>query len=185
MIVIGVGDPSRRDDGVGPAVVSLLRWRGLPGVTLAESDGDAADLLALWTGHDFAVVVDGVDTGRVGPGRLHRLSLHHPSLAGGGSGPGRPELGLAVQLSRTLDRLPPRLLFFAVEVVDVAPGKGLSPVVAAAARAVADEIAELCRAGAPVPAPAAVAAGPCQAVARPLSAGGRRGRLGRSPRSYR
>jgi hydrogenase maturation protease len=144
LIVIGVGDPRQRDDGVGPAVVSLLRGRELPGVVLAESDGDAADLLALWEGHEVAVVVDGVRTGRVGLGRLRRLSLHHPSMADS-VGPGRSGVGAAVRLARTLDRLPPRLLFFAVEIVDVAAGRGLSPMVASAARRAADEIADLCR----------------------------------------
>jgi hypothetical protein len=48
VVVIGVGNPYRRDDGVGPAVIERLRRQGLDGVTLAESDGEAAALIMLW-----------------------------------------------------------------------------------------------------------------------------------------
>jgi hydrogenase maturation protease len=144
MIVIGVGNSYRRDDGVGPAVVNLLRWRGLPGVVLAESDGEPTDMIDLWDGHDLAVVVDGVCTGRAAPGRMHRLSLHHPAVAAApAASTHHVGLGTAVHLARALDRLPSRLLFIAVEVVDTTPGRGLSPVVAAAARRAADEVVRL------------------------------------------
>lgn len=145
MIVIGVGNPYRRDDGVGPTVISMLRWRGLPAVVLAESDGEPTDLIDLWAGHDLAVVVDGIRTGRAAPGRVRRLSLHHPAvaLAPAATSSHRAELGTAVSLGRALDRMPRQLLFVAIEIVDVSPGRGLSPVVAAAARRAADEVVEL------------------------------------------
>jgi len=40
VVVIGVGNPYRRDDGIGRAVVTRLHRRHLPGVTLAECDGE-------------------------------------------------------------------------------------------------------------------------------------------------
>lgn len=143
MIVIGIGDPYRRDRGVGPAVVSRLRWRGLPGVVLAKSGGEPTELIELWDGQDLAVVVDGIITERVAPGHVHRLSLHHPALAEATAVAHRPSLRAAVELARALDRTPRQLLLLAVEIVDVAPGQGLSPVVAAACRRVADEVTEL------------------------------------------
>ena len=45
MVVIGVGNEYRRDDGVGPAVVALLQARDLPASTYAESDGEPIGLI--------------------------------------------------------------------------------------------------------------------------------------------
>jgi hydrogenase maturation protease len=159
VVVIGVGNPYRRDDGVGPVVVSLLRDRGLPGVELAESDGEPTRLIELWTGASLAVVVDAVLTRPAHPGRVHRLSAYHPAFAArsreagaaaGIPGAGIPaasshgvSLGEAVDLARALDRMPDRLLLLAVEAGDVGFGLGLTPPVAGAALAVADEVCEL------------------------------------------
>jgi Ni,Fe-hydrogenase maturation factor len=38
IVVIGVGNPYRTDDGVGPAVVELLERRHVEGVVLARLD---------------------------------------------------------------------------------------------------------------------------------------------------
>ncbi len=45
-----------------------------------------------------------------------------------------------IALARALDRLPARLMLYAVEVADTGFGVGLSPDVADAARLIADEI---------------------------------------------
>jgi hydrogenase maturation protease len=58
IVVIGYGNPGRRDDGLGPAFVSRLEALGLPGVTV-ESDYqlaiEHAHLAAL---HDIVVFAD-------------------------------------------------------------------------------------------------------------------------------
>jgi hydrogenase maturation protease len=147
-IVIGVGNPYRRDDGFGPAVLSLLRDEHLSGVDLVECDGEPGRLIDLWDGAPLAVVVDAVRAEPTRPGRLHRLSAHHPAVTrpAGASSHGAG-LGEAVDLARALDRMPERLLLFAVEADDVGFGLGLTPAVADAAREVAAEIAELVGAG--------------------------------------
>lgn len=147
-VVIGVGNPYRRDDGVGPGVISLLRVRQLPGVELAESDGELGMLIDLWAGARLAVVVDAVRTRPCRPGRIHRLSAHHPSMAGATAATSshRVELSAAVRLAKVLDRMPRRLLLFAVEVCDTGCGVGLTPAVAAAAETIAGEVAGLVRA---------------------------------------
>lgn len=149
VVVIGVGNPYRRDDGFGPAVVTLLRGRRLPGVELAESDGEMGALIELWTGAALAVVVDAVRAQPSRPGRVHRLSAHHPAYLSGytrssvAASTHGVDLGEAVELARVLDRMPDRLLLFAAEVAEVGFGVGLTPAVAAAASAVAAEVAEL------------------------------------------
>jgi hydrogenase maturation protease len=141
--VIGIGNIYRRDDGVGPAVVERLRARHLPGVRLAECDGETTRLLELWDGAGVAVIVDAVRLAGLGlPGRIHRRSLHHPAGSGGRVATAHAaDLGDAVELAAVLGRLPRLLLLYGVEVADTSFGLGLSAPVAAAADHVADEIA--------------------------------------------
>jgi hydrogenase maturation protease len=142
IIVIGVGNPYRRDDGLGPALVGLLRDRGVPGTILATSLGETGDLIDLWDGKDLAVVVDAVRAAPPHPGRVHRLTVGHfnGERARAASSHGM-DLGQAVELARELDRLPERLVLYAVEAADVGFGAELTPAVAAAIHRLADEIA--------------------------------------------
>jgi hydrogenase maturation protease len=140
-VVIGVGNEYRRDDGLGLTVVRLLQDKGLPDVEFAECDGEPSRLIELWSRAELAIVVDAVHTDPTQPGAVHRLNADHPSGAPAGATSSHGvDLGEAVALARVLDRLPRRLLVFAVEVADTSYGRGLSPDVAAAAEQVADEI---------------------------------------------
>lgn len=144
-VVIGVGNPWRRDDGAGRAVVRGLRGRLPPEVEILEASGEAAELLAAWDGAETAVVVDAVlvagRRGR-GPARVHRIDA--------GDGPLPAELAAwsshgfdvaqAVELARSLGRLPPRLIIYAIEGRDFAFGDGLTPEVAEAAAAAGERI---------------------------------------------
>jgi hydrogenase maturation protease len=131
VVVIGVGNPYRRDDGVGPAIINLLRRNGLPdGVRLECSLGDTADLMDLWRDTELAIVVDAARPRRTRPGAVHHtVSSHHLPM------------GEAVELARALDRMPKRLELYAIEVADTGHGEGLSPQVHTAARRTAQAIA--------------------------------------------
>ncbi len=124
-VVIGVGNEFRRDDGVGPAVLAELERRGVPGVTLALSDGEPTQLFDAWAGMPLAVVVDAVLCEPSRPGLVHRTTLAAPLQASTSSthGLGIPE---AVRLAEALDRAPLRLVVYAVEAGDLGFGLGLS-----------------------------------------------------------
>jgi len=137
VVVIGVGNEFRRDDGIGPEVVSRLRGQTAGGVQLTISDGEPTRMIEAWTGASLAVVIDAVLADPPVPGRLHRMDLDRTDSADS-----RPVsshglgLGDAVGLARALDRMPERLIVHAVEAADLGQGTGLSPAVAAAADAV-------------------------------------------------
>jgi hydrogenase maturation protease len=142
VVVIGVGNEFRRDDGAGPAVVARLRDLDL-GVRLVVTDGEPARLVEAWTGAALAVVVDAVRvqspaTGPPRPGRVHRFVVDRPGAGTGGPASSHG-LGLddAVGLAVALDRMPGRLIVHAIEAADLSQGPGLSPPVAAAVAAVA------------------------------------------------
>lgn len=64
VLVLGIGNPLRRDDGVGLHVVRRLREEGLPpGVGVAELSGDWTALLDRFGGCDRLIVVDAADIG--------------------------------------------------------------------------------------------------------------------------
>ncbi|MGY0490631.1 hydrogenase maturation protease [Streptomyces sp. WG-D5] len=146
IVVIGVGNEFRHDDGLGPAVVARLGARAAtrplpPGTTLATCDGEPGRLLGRWENAALAVVVDAAHAEPPHPGRVHRLELADEALARPGSTSSHGlGLGEAVELSRVLGRLPGRLVVYAVEGADRTVGTGLSPVVAERVDAVADAV---------------------------------------------
>ena len=134
-VVVGVGNEFRRDDGVGPAVAREL---GRLGVPAQITDGDPVRLMEAWAGADLVVVVDAVRCTPARPGRVHRMSfidVGEPATSSHGFG--IPE---AVELAQVLDRLPRRLVVFAVEVAEVGFGPGLSEPVAAAVPGLVREV---------------------------------------------
>jgi hydrogenase maturation protease len=141
VVVIGVGNEFRRDDGAGPAVVARLRDLAPPGVRLVVTDGEPTRLIDAWAGAALAVVVDAVRADPPRPGTAHRFVVDRP-----GAGTGRPAsshgLGFddAISLATALDRMPGRLIVHAIEAADLTQGPGLSPPVTAAVGAVARAI---------------------------------------------
>lgn len=150
VLVIGVGNPYRHDDGVGVALIARLRECGLPGVELVEESGEPAALVQRWSGWKTVVLVDAVDAGKKA-GTLHRFEW------AGGRWDAAPSaaavsthgLGLAeaVELGRVLERLPDHLVVYGIEVADVSHGVGLSPPVAAALDTLVDDLVEAVRPG--------------------------------------
>jgi hydrogenase maturation protease len=143
VVVIGVGNEFRRDDGAGPAVVGRLRDLAPPGVDLVVTDGEPTRLMEAWTGAALAVVVDAVRAQPAHPGRVHRFVMDRPG-AGSARAASSHGLGLddAVSLALALDRMPGRLIVHAIEASDLAQGTGLTPAVAAAVGPVASAILE-------------------------------------------
>jgi hydrogenase maturation protease len=152
VVVIGVGNEFRRDDGAGPAVLRELRDLVPSGVELVLTDGEPTRLLEAWTGAALAVVVDAVRVSgsEPRPGTAHRFVVDRPGAGG------RPEasshgFGLddAVALALALDRMPGRLIVHAIEAADLSQGSGLTAPVAAAvgtvAAAILDDIGSYCR----------------------------------------
>ncbi|GGV00202.1 hypothetical protein GCM10010260_40860 [Streptomyces filipinensis] len=142
VVVIGVGNPLRGDDGVGPAAVEALRARVPDGTVLAVSDGEPARMLDLWRGADTVVVVEALRTRPTRPGELHVLSAADAaSWTAATASTHALGLGECLALAAALDQLPPRLVVHAMEVADVEVGEGLSGVVRSALPELIDRVA--------------------------------------------
>jgi hydrogenase maturation protease len=133
VLVVGIGNPDRGDDGFGPAVAHRLRRRLLPGVCVLECSGDVLALIDKWAGFSTVIVVDAATMiGR--PGRVHRLDLTHHPLPLDFARTSSHTFGIAeaVELARSLSRLPRNLVAYLVEGQWFGIGAPLSPVVSSA-----------------------------------------------------
>lgn len=143
MVVVGVGNPYRRDDGAGPAVVDALRVHVAEDTLLTYSDGEPGRMLGLWHPRDSVVVVDVVRARPGQPGRLHTLTAGRAALPSV-----RPAsthalgLGETFALAAVLERMPREVVVHAVEGADFGLGRGLSPPVAAALPELTRRVAE-------------------------------------------
>ena len=140
-VVLGLGNDYRRDDGLGPTVAREVAARGAADVRASVSDGDPTRMLDAWAGADLAVLVDAVVSDPPRPGTVHRFdsntvaALPTPTVSTHGVG-----LITALGWGSVLDRLPRRWVLYAVEVVDVGYGRGLSPAAAGAVESVVEAV---------------------------------------------
>ena len=146
-IVLCIGNSFRRDDGSGPAVGDALRERRARSVAVVDLDGEPARVVELWDDADLAVVVDAARSGQAA-GTVERREVGVRSgaivpAARAASTHGW-SLGDALELGRSIDRLPRRLVVFTIEGADFAMGPGLTAAVgdavATVARRVVDEL---------------------------------------------
>jgi hydrogenase maturation protease len=140
-VVLGIGNPWRRDDGAGPAVARRLAGRLPETVRLQAVGGEITELVEAFRGVHLAILIDAVSSGD-DPGTIHRfdatttpLPAHFGRLSSHGIG-----LAEAIELARTLGGLPHGVHVYGIEGADWSPGQGLSPAVE---RAVARVTAEL------------------------------------------
>ena len=142
-IVIGVGNPIRRDDGIGVEVARLVREKISRGdVRVTEVCAGGLRLVDEMAGYDRAIIIDAIQTGGGAPGTVYcfapqdlkptlNTDCMHDTTLTDALNAGR-ELGI---------RLPDDITIFAVEAVDVDHfGESMTDEVAAAAGGVADRV---------------------------------------------
>ena len=148
-VVIGIGNPYRSDDGIGPAAAAALEELCLPDADVLAADGEPAALIEAWTGRELAVIIDAVRCEPSTPGRIWRSTA--ADLDGGVPAASSHALGIpdALRLAQALGRVPGRLVVYAVEAARLDLGEGLSSEVSAALppllRAVLAELADQAR----------------------------------------
>ena len=124
--------------------MGLFVARALAGTVRAdvlEREGEPTSLLAAWEGADSVWLVDAVSSGAA-PGTVHRIDATHDALPAAFARTSTHHFGLpeAVELARTLDRLPAQLVVYGVEGARFDTGDELTPEVADAVPRVADAI---------------------------------------------
>jgi hydrogenase maturation protease len=143
--VIAIGNPYRRDDGVGAAVLAAL-GESLgedPRVRLAELDGEPIRMMQAWEGSTAVWIVDATSSDRPS-GSVQEVDARR--LVDGGSTwrgvGGGHALGLreAIEFAVALDRLPAEIRVIGIEGESFDHGAGFTPTVADAVPVVADRV---------------------------------------------
>jgi hydrogenase maturation protease len=121
MTVIGIGNEWRSDDGAGLEVA-----RRLGGLTLP---GEPIGLVEALDGSDEVTVVDAVFSGAA-PGTVHEFEAGAeplPVALFGSSSTHALGLAEAIEIARSLGRLPTRVRVLGIEGIRFEYGRGLSP----------------------------------------------------------
>lgn len=141
--VIGIGNPDRGDDGVGPVVAAAVAARVGPATEVTASTSDPSRLIERWAGADSVIlidaIVDGTEPGtiRVIDGRSEIVPDDAGALSSHGMG-----VGAAVSLSRSLGSLPDRVTVVGIS-ASAFEGSGLSDPVEQAVERATDIVMEM------------------------------------------
>lgn len=143
MLVIGIGNDYRGDDGAGLLVARQLRERVPSAVTVAEQGGEGARLLESWRDAEQVYIVDAVRS-RARPGTIHRFDAGLHPLPAPLFRDSTHAFGLAeaVELGRAMNQLPASLTIYGIEGKRFERGAALSPEVLTASEELVKEILE-------------------------------------------
>lgn len=143
VVIIGVGNAYRSDDGAGLAAARELARIGLTGASVIEASGDGTSLMDAWEGADQVVLIDATSSGAP-PGTIQRIEAathpiparfsHHSTHS--------VNVAEAIELARILHRLPPGVTVFGIEGETFRPGIEISPRVQCGIREVVRSICE-------------------------------------------
>ena len=125
ILIVGVGNDFRHDDAAG--LIAARRLRDC-GSFAEEHQGDFTTLMERWKNSDILILIDAMAPGRM-PGAMYRLNASASPLDREAFNTSTHAFGLAdaLELSRTLGTLPPKVLVFGIEARNLAVGVGLSP----------------------------------------------------------
>lgn len=138
VLVVGMGNPDRGDDGVGALVVRSVAGRLPADVSLVVRSGDALALIEDWAGFDALVCVDAAAPVAM-PGCIHRIDLASDQLVRETSFASSHAFGVAaaIELARALRLAPREMVVYAIEGACFDRGAPITPEVASAAAEVA------------------------------------------------
>lgn len=142
IVVVGIGNDFRTDDGVGLYVARLIQAMDFKDVTVVPGVAEGTALLDAWENSSRTIVIDCAVSGQQ-PGTIHRFDVNENSIPAemfNGYSTHNISVTDAVELARVLGRLPGSLVVYGIEGSDFSAGTGLSADVAAAAHKVVDEI---------------------------------------------
>jgi hydrogenase maturation protease len=143
VLVIGVGNELRGDDGAGVEVARRLRGPARhAGIEVRELLGEPTQLLEAWEDRDAVVLVDTMRSGAPA-GTIRRFDASReplPAPLRGSSSTHAFALDQAIELGRALDRLPETVIVFAIEGRTFEAGSGLSEQLEAMTPSLADAV---------------------------------------------
>lgn len=141
VLLVGVGNEFRTDDGAGCYVVGkvMSRLGGRLEAKILAREG--TDLIECWRGYGTVYVVDAASSGQE-PGTVHRFEIPGQELPKSVFCTSTHAFSLAevIHLAKTLDALPPKVIVYGIEAGSFDHGRGLTEKVRAGADQLAEEL---------------------------------------------
>jgi hydrogenase maturation protease len=139
VLVIGIGNELRGDDGAGLEVARRLVEQA--GVAVKEHHGEAIDLLDVWAGKDAVVLVDTVRSGAA-LGTIHRVDASAEPVPTTLRRASSHTIGVAetIELARTMGTLPRTVVVYGLEGAAFGHGARLSDGVSGAIDLLAEAV---------------------------------------------
>lgn len=120
-LVLGLGNPILRDDGVGLCVAREVEGRlAQPQVTVMETSMAGLNLLDILAGYDRVIVIDAIQTAGGKAGQIYRLDPEAFDVTRHAASPHDVNFATALELGKRLGlALPRQIVVYAIEVADV------------------------------------------------------------------
>lgn len=127
-LVIGVGNPFRSDDRAGLEVARRTKSHSNEHVTVLECTGNPLALLDLWNDYDEVLLADAVSS-KSEPGTFQLINAVQQTIPSGLFNTSSHNLGVAeaIEMARSLGRLPKQLWIYGIEGDNFEHGNALSP----------------------------------------------------------
>lgn len=140
-LLIGIGNKYRSDDGIGLIVADEMDKKQLPSLNIKKESGEGAALMETWQGFQNIVIVDAVSSGAM-PGTIYTIQAHKEIVPKQFFHYSSHAFGIAeaIELARTMNTLPQKLIIYGIEGKEFSAGTTSSPAVLEAARKVIEHI---------------------------------------------
>jgi len=140
-LIIGIGNEMRSDDGAGIAVANRLHTSLAEVADIEQLWGEGATLMEAWRDRSLVILIDAASSG-ASPGTIHTFEATNTQIPRDFLHYSTHRFGVAeaIELARSLDLLPPRIILHAIEGQVFDYGNALSPEVEDAIGLVAKQI---------------------------------------------
>lgn len=127
LLIIGIGNEYRSDDGAGLIVARRLRSKLSDEFEVLELSGEGVELMEAWRDADSVILIDAVQSGSAA-GSIHRIEAHAQPVPQSFLLYSSHSFGLAeaIEMARALNRLPRHLIIYGIEGKSFEAGIGLS-----------------------------------------------------------
>jgi hydrogenase maturation protease len=142
VVIVGIGNEFRKDDGVGLYVSRLIQEKADKKIRVVEGIPDGFALIETWDDFSLVFVIDCAASGNK-QGTIYRFDALKEKIPGDlfdGFSTHSISVVDAIELAKTLGRLPKSLMVYGIEGNDYSPGTQLSPEVKMAADQLVEQI---------------------------------------------
>ncbi|MFH1699876.1 MAG: hydrogenase maturation protease [Candidatus Zixiibacteriota bacterium] len=144
VLIIGLGNDYRSDDGIGLYVSRCIEQNVIRGVSVINGISDGTSLLDYWDGKDHVILIDAVSPNQ-SPGYLYKFDGLSENISEDlftAFSTHSLNIQETIKLGKALGKLPQKLTIYGIEGEKFKPGNKLSKTVETSAKKLIMEIIE-------------------------------------------